>query len=104
MTDKEKAIERMKKALPYMRCMVEEAKEEFPKASVELMIAAKNADGSGKMLGGFKCEEFFADLALIIDQPEVTEDDRLNAAAMAFRSKFGLTVQMLELPGENDDR
>jgi hypothetical protein len=38
----------------------------------------------------FECEEFFEDLALVLDAPPQTEENNAEAEALAFLQKHGI--------------
>jgi hypothetical protein len=57
-----------------------------------LSINSENEDGSGKRIMSFNCVEFFADLAILVDAEPDTEEDKIEAKAQAFVSKFKLKL------------
>jgi hypothetical protein len=85
----EEARESLLNAIPYFRHAIEEARKN---GIVKLGILAEKPDGSGKLEMKFECEEFFADIALVIGAPEQTDQDRWSAMGLAFRQKHGLSV------------
>ena len=85
----EQARDSLTRALPYFRHAVEEARK---KGIVKLGILSENPDGSGKLEMKFDCDEFFEDLALVLGAPPQTEEDSINAKAMAFMQQHGLRV------------
>jgi hypothetical protein len=87
MTTKQEAIDKMLIVIPYFRDAVAKAKETgVPK----LAVTANKPDGSGEIIMSFDCEEFFADLALIVDAPVQTEEDTMKSKALQFLHKHGL--------------
>ena len=78
---KEQAIEKLRDALPYFRKAVADAKKQ---GNVQLGVMATNPDGSGQVLMRFDSEDFFEDLALVLDLGPQTEEDDRKASALAF--------------------
>jgi len=84
MTDKEKARLKFLQALPHFRLAMEMAKEAAgPEGKVGLGIIAIPTDGNGHITAQFHGDEFFEDLATLIDAPPATEDDEMEAKAQA---------------------
>ncbi len=75
----QEARDKMLKAITFMRHAVKEAAK---KGEVHFGILAVNPDGSGQVVARFEAPEFFDDLAAIIDAPEQTEEDDLEASAL----------------------
>lgn len=88
--EKEQAAERLRRAIPYFRGAVNDAKSE---GMVKMGILSKNPDGSGRILMEFDCEEFFNDIATVIDAPPQTMQDDMTFKAQSFLAKHGLTVE-----------
>jgi hypothetical protein len=86
----EEAKAALLRAIPYFRHAIEEARK---LGDVKMGILADKPDGSGELTMRFECEEFFADIALVIGAPEHTEQDESKAKALAFLQKHGLKVQ-----------
>jgi hypothetical protein len=75
---RETAIDKMKKALPFMRHAVKLAAAD---GAVHFGILSVRPDGSGTVMAKFEAAEFFDDLALIVGAPEQTKDDEMKAEA-----------------------
>lgn len=85
----ESAKQNLRDALKHFRYAIElAAKEGTPKLSIN----AEKADGSGRRIISFECENFFADLALVCDAGPMTQEDRTDAMVMEF-------AQMLDNAG-----
>lgn len=84
--------EKLRVALPYIRSALKDARGEAGgDGVVHLGILAVRADKSGKVICQFEAGEFFHDLAVAFDLPtENTEEEDLEADALAFLQKHGL--------------
>ena len=58
--------------------------------AVALIIFAKAVERMGRIEIQFDCNEFFADIAALIDLPDENEDNVAEYAAMKFMSQHGL--------------
>jgi len=85
--ERDRAIDKMLIALPYMRHAVKDA---AGTGKVHIGILSVKEDGSGRVVAKFEAPEFFEDLALILDAPKQTEEDDLRASAVALLDNFGL--------------
>lgn len=95
------ALERMKLAVPHFRAAVARAATEEPNARPKLGILASQPDGSGRVICSFECDEFFEDLALLVDAPELTDDDILRSKALAFLGRFGINGGSTDLESKS---
>ena len=86
--EKQDVINDLLIAVPYIRRAINVVKEEGK--TVKLGILAVNEDGSGRIEIQFDCDEFFADIAALIDLPDENEDNVAEYAAMKFMSQHGL--------------
>lgn len=73
--------------LPFIRFAVEEAQK---KGTARLGILSERADGSGKIECRLDCT-FVEDLALILDAPSMTDEERMKAKARQFVHVHGLS-------------
>jgi hypothetical protein len=73
--------------MPYLRFAIEEANKG---GRARLGILREDVEGGGKIECRFSCE-FLEDVALLIEAPPMTEEDRLKAKASQFRSSIGLS-------------
>lgn len=87
---KDAIIEDLRAALPFFRLAISTAKESGK--AVKMGILAVNPDGSGDIEAMFDCDEFFDDLAVLVDLPAETEEDVMQYAAARFMAKHGLTL------------
>lgn len=83
---REAAIDKMKKAVPFMRHAAKLAAEG---GAVHIGILCVRPDGSGSVIAKFEGPEFFDDLALIVGAPEQTEEDEMAASAQELLDKLG---------------
>jgi hypothetical protein len=83
----EEARQKMLKAITFMRHAVKDA---ALKGEVHFGILAVKPDGSGSVVARFEALEFFDDLAALIDAPEQTEEDDLEASALKLADELGL--------------
>ena len=86
---KEEAKERLRGVMRHFRLAVADAKKI---GEPKLSINGEQPDGSGQRIMSFNAEEFFADLAIVIDAPPDTVEDEMDAKARSFMQKHGLTV------------
>jgi len=77
-------------ALPYFRKAVADVRAKGGK--VQLGVLSTNADGSGKIEMRFDADEFFDDLALILNAPPQTEKDDMAARALKFFQTHRLSI------------
>jgi hypothetical protein len=84
---KEKARARLLEALPYFRHAANNAKEG---GKIQLGILSVKDGKSGQIVARFDADDFFDDLALILDAPPQTKNDDMRAAAEALLQSFGL--------------
>jgi phosphoglycolate phosphatase-like HAD superfamily hydrolase len=85
-TEKERAIERLLDSLPVFRHAVREAKED---GQYKLGILSAKPDGTGKVILTLDVSQFFEDIALAIDAPDMSaEDDKMEAAAAKILSRL----------------
>ena len=84
---KEQAIETLRAALPYFRKAVADAKKQ---GIVQLGVMATNPDGSGQVVMRFDSEDFFEDLALVLDAGPQTDEDNKKAGALAFLQRLSI--------------
>lgn len=61
------AKKRLVQAIPHFYLAAEEAKKAVSDAKIGLGIIARRTDGSGYLAKSFECEEFFSDLADVLD-------------------------------------
>ena len=85
--EKAAATRRLLGAIPYFRVAIADAAK---KGKVELGILATLPDGSGNIEVRFAAEEFFNDLALLVDAPPQTEEDNTNVLAVKFLQTHNL--------------
>ena len=83
---KEKAIEDLTIAIPYLRHSVAEAAK---KGKAKLAITAEFPDGGGQIQCSFDID-FVEAVAVALGLPEQTEEDTLKAKAEEFVQKHGL--------------
>lgn len=81
-------------ALPYFRSAINAIRAEGK--TVKMGILAVNPDGSGKIEMQFDCDEFFADIATLVDLPDETTEDVMNYQAQKFLAEHGLTVERVD--------
>jgi len=88
---KDELRKKMLLALPHLRFASDEAKKEAGEGGKVLFgILVKKTDGTGKVLATFDAGEFAEDLAILLDAPPLTEEDRADARATQFLDKMGL--------------
>jgi hypothetical protein len=58
---------------------------------VQIGVLATKSDGSGSIEMQMDAEEFIADLALVINASNQTEDGNFDAAAAKFRNRHNIT-------------
>lgn len=78
---KEQAAEALRQMIPLFRKAVVEAKAQ---GIVQVGVMATNPDGSGRVVLRLDSEDFFEDLALVLDVGPPTEEDVKNANTLAF--------------------
>jgi hypothetical protein len=83
----EEARATLQSALKHFRFAVADAAKE---GTPLLAVVAEHHDGGGKLVMKFNCGEFFEDLALVIGASDDTDEEKLEANAAAFKSKFNL--------------
>jgi hypothetical protein len=87
---KDEIKQKFLKVLPHFRYAIKQAKEKAgEQGSVQLCVAAMTKT-SGQMLAQFEACEFIEDIAKLIDAPDYTEEDELEAKAEELCFKFGL--------------
>lgn len=80
-------VQRLRKALPYLRNAVAEASAS---GVAQLAVVSTKPDGSGKLVCKFECVEFMADLAAVVGAGPQTEDDDARAEARKFLQRNGI--------------
>jgi hypothetical protein len=81
------AKDRLLVALPYLRDAADKARS---KGAVHLGILAVQPSGSGQITMRFEADSFFEDLALVLDAPPLTQQDKTAADALLFLHSHGL--------------
>jgi hypothetical protein len=79
MATKEEIREKFLTALPHFRFAMKEASR---KGKAKIGVLSITEDGGGKVIASFEAEEFFDDLAILLDAPPQTKEDDLEAAAV----------------------
>jgi len=84
---KQEARARLLEVIKHLRYASKEASAE---GKVQLGILSVKPEGGGRIVASMDAGSFIEDIALLIDAPEHTEDDHLEASAEAFLHRFGL--------------
>lgn len=84
---KEEARECLLQGLPHFRYSANEAKKV---GEMKLAIVAYDNKGGGRIVSSFAADEFFDDLALVLDAPAQNADDDMEAKAVELMQKFDL--------------
>lgn len=93
MSDKKEIIkDKLRQALPHFRHAIKTASEEVgDSGTVMFGILTKKHDGSGRIIADFRANEFFDDIAELLDLPiENSEEEDLDAQAVEMLYKAGL--------------
>ena len=88
-TEKEEIKAKIRSVMKHFRLALKDA-EEY--GVPMLILAAQKPDGSGKRVLSLPVNEFFADLAILVDAEPDTIEDEMDAKARSFMQKHGLTV------------
>jgi hypothetical protein len=86
-TPKEEARKKILSIMAHLRHAGERAKEE---GELHLGILAIKPGGGGRVVVQVAASEFMDDLALALDAPPDTEEEKLDAQAVAFLDQHGL--------------
>ena len=81
--------DRLKQGMLYFRGALNKAAKE---GNAKMAIITKHADGGGRILIEFDCEDFFKDIETVLGMEPQTMEEDMQYEALEFLTKHGLKV------------